>query len=494
MSDDSRDGTTSDVGGDPGGGRRAPGSRAEPQPPAAPTPATESPAGTGRGLGSRFRRLFVGSIVSNLGDGMAIIAYPWLASAITRNPILIALVAVAQRLPWLVFTLPAGVITDRVDRRRAMIAMDLVRGTVTVAVAVGVLGRQGVLPGPDELDGVDGTRTGLYALVLVATLLLGFAEVLRDNANQTILPDIVSADQLERANGRMWSAEAVANQFAGPPLGSILLLVAFSLPFFVDAATFFIAAAMVALVSGSFRAEPDPDATPASFRDELGEGVRWLMGHSLLRPMAIMLGLMNAAAMIHGATFVLFAQEVMHVGPLLFAVIGFGGAIGAVVGGQVAPRISERLGSGAALAVAVGGLTVVPFLIGIVAWWPVVAVLFGIESLFVLLWNVITVSLRQTIIPARLLGRVNSVYRFFGWGMIPIGAGVGGALVWIIERSADRDVALRSTWFAAAAIFSVIFVWCRISLTTSRIEAARAAASDATPEAAPEAAPAPASE
>ncbi len=430
-----------------------------------------------RPLGSKFRRLFLGSIVSNLGDGMALVAYPWLASAITRNPFLIALIAAAQRLPWLVFTLPAGVITDRVDRRKAMVTMDVLRGVITLVVAFGVLGQQGVLPGPDEVDQVTGTKTGLYVLVLLATLFLGFAEVLRDNANQTIVPDIVDADQLERANGRMWGAEAVTNQFAGPPLGSILLLAAFSLPFFVDAATFFLAAAMVGLISGSFQAERADDEPKQSFREELREGVRWLMGHSLLRPMAIMLGLMNMAAMIHGAVFVLFAQEVLEIGPLLFALIGFGGAIGALVGGNLAPRVSERLGSGTSLAIAVGGMSITPFLIGLIAWWPVVFVLFAIESLFIILWNVITVSLRQTIIPSRLLGRVNSVYRFFAWGMIPIGAAISGVLVWVVEQTVDRDVALRSTWFATAAIMGAMFVWCRVALTTDKIEAARAAGS-----------------
>jgi hypothetical protein len=76
-------------------------------------------------LGANFYKLFTGTVVSNLGDGIGTVAYPWLASAITRNPILVALVAVAQRLPWLLFTLPAGVITDRVDRRKAMVSMDI---------------------------------------------------------------------------------------------------------------------------------------------------------------------------------------------------------------------------------------------------------------------------------------------------------------------------------------------------------------------------------
>ena len=427
-------------------------------------------------LGASYYKLFTGTVVSNLGDGMATVAYPWLASAITRNPILVALVAVAQRLPWLLFTLPAGVITDRVDRRRAMMSMDVLRGGLTLVVAFAVLGSQDTLPGPDQLEAVTGTETGLFLLVLAATLLLGMAEVLRDNSNQTILPDIVEPHQLERANGRIWSIEAVTNTFAGPPLGSILLLVAFSLPFFVDAGTFFIAAAMVFLIPGKFRASREERAPQQSFRQDLGEGVRWLMGHSLLRPMAIILGLMNGAAMISGATIVLFAQDVLDIGPLLFTVLFFGGAIGGLFGGNLAPAISQRVGSGTSLAIALGGMAVGPLLIGLIPWWPLVIVIFGIEALLGMLWNVITVSLRQTIIPRPLLGRVNSVYRFFAWGMLPIGAAFGGTLVWLLERRFDRDLALRSTWFAQAIVYLGLFAFGRAKLTTDKIEAARAAA------------------
>ena len=356
-----------------------------------------------------------------------------------------------------------------------MIAMDLLRGCLTLGVAFAVLGSQDALPGPDELDMVTGTNTGLFLLVLAATLLLGMAEVLRDNSNQTIMPDIVEPHQLEKANGRIWSIENVTNTFAGPPLGSILLLVAFSLPFFVDAATFFLAAAMVLLIPGTFRAEPDDSAPKSTFRHELGEGVRWLMAHSLLRPMAIILGLLNGAAMVSGATLVLFAQEVLEIGPVLFTVLFFGAAIGGLLGGNLAPAISKRLGSGTTLAIALGGMAIGPVIIGLVPWWPLVIVVFGAEAFLGILWNVITVSLRQTIIPKRLLGRVNSVYRFFAWGMIPIGAALGGVIVWVLERQVDRDFALRATWFVQAAIIGGCFVFGRAKLTTEKMEAARTA-------------------
>jgi hypothetical protein len=120
-------------------------------------------------------------------------------------------------------------------------------------------------------------------------------------------------------------------------------------------------------------------------------------------------------------------------------------------------------------------MAITPIVIGLLTWWPVTLVMFGFEALLGILWNVITVSLRQTIIPPRLLGRVNSVYRFFAWGMMPIGAAIGGVLVFVVERIGDRELALRATYFATAAVYVGLFVFGRPKLTTEKIEAARAA-------------------
>ncbi len=434
-------------------------------------------------LGGSYRKLYLSTAVSNIGDGMSTIAYPWLATAITRNPLLIALVAAAQRLPWLAFTLPAGVITDRVDRRRAMVWMDTARGALTAIVALTVLSAQGTLPAPDEVEDIIGTRVGLYLVLLLATLLLGCAEVMRDNCGQTLMPSIVDHQNLEKANGRLWSIESVANTFIGPPLGSLLLLVAFSVPFFIDAATFFAAAGLVALIPGTFRAqhpervlgEPVP-----SWRDDLREGMRWLYHHRLLWSMAVILGLMNLASMVSGSMFVLFAQDVLNITPLTFALMGFGFAIGAVVGGYVAPWMSKKLGSGTCLAVTLGSSAIVNFSVGLSSWWPLTALLFAVGTLFASSWNVITVSLRQSIIPPHLLGRVNSVYRFFGWGMMPIGAVLGGVVVTIARTFTGRENSLRAVWFVDGLIYAVLFVVGRRLLTTERLEAARAAGVSAT--------------
>ena len=149
--------------------------------------------------------------------------------------------------------------------------------------------------------------------------------------------------------------------------------------------------------------------------------------------MAIILGLFNAAASITFSVYVLFAQEVLGASTAEFALIMMAGAAGAIVGGWTASWLSKRLGSGPSLAVALAGSAVIEVIIGLMSNVPVVAAMNLLAGVFALLWNVITVSLRQSIIPDRLLGRVNSVYRFLAWGMVPIGALTGGLVVIVTE-------------------------------------------------------------
>jgi len=425
-------------------------------------------------LGRNYRRLFAASTVSNLGDGIGLVAYPWLASAVTRNPVLIALVAVAQRLPWLLFTLPAGVITDRVDRRRIMMTANGARAVVTSLVALAVLWRGGELPGPDELDDVISTEWVLYGCVLVATMLLGVGEVLYDNSAQTFMPGIVSNDHLEKANGRLWASETAANQFLGPPLGSLMLAAGFALPFVVDAGSFALSAALIMTIAAT-----PPVATAVArqpWKTELREGVRWLWHHELLRPMAVILGLLNGLGAVTFAVFVLFAQDILDTSTTEFAALTMAGAIGGILAGWTASMVSKRLGSGPSLWLTLVGGAATSAVIGLVSNVPTVAAMFAIYSFLAVLWNVITVSLRQSIIPDHLLGRVNSVYRFFAWGMIPIGSLAGGLIVAITDAVAGRELALRMPWFIAAGGQLAVFVYAAPRLTTGRMDSARAAA------------------
>jgi MFS family permease len=433
-------------------------------------------------LGRNYWKLWTASVISNFGDGVSFIAYPWLASAVTRDPVQIALVAVATRLPWLIFTLPAGVITDRVDRRRLVAWMDVIRFLLTLGVALLVLSVQDQLATPEAI--ASGTAappessTLLLVMIYAASLLLGAAEVLRDNSAQTLMPAIVVEENLERANGRLWGAEQVMNSFVGPPLGGFLLAIAFSLPFFVDAGTFAVAAALVFMISGQFRAKKSPAQSEVrtSFKEEMKEGVRWLWRHPLFRPMAISLGVLNAMDSLAFATFVLFAQEILGLDAAGFGVLLTAGAAGAVIGSFIAAWVSRKIGQGPSLFVTLGGGTITLLVIGLTSSSLVLWTMVALMTMTSVLWNVITVSLRQALIPDHLLGRVNSVYRFFGWGMMPIGAVLGGLIVVLAEPLVGREWALRVPFIFAALVHLALFLYAVPNLNTGRIEEARAMA------------------
>lgn len=429
-------------------------------------------------LGKNYWRLWFAHGVSNLGDGVSQVAYPWLASAVTRSPLLIASVAVASRLPWLVFTLPAGVITDRFDRRKIIIAMDITRAALALLVAVAVTFEVDNLPALNTVgSGIDlATNWFLYTVLVVTALLFGCAEVLRDNSAQTLMPDVVEADQLESANGKLWSLEFITNSFIGPPLGSFLIGLLVFLPFYFDAATFFVSAALIATLATTARPVKVIDEKKSlNFKAEIKEGFAWLWKHDLLRPMAIILGSLNALGAITAATFILFAQEILNTSVFIFAILGTAGAVGGTIGGVLGPKISAKLGSGPSLYLTLLSTPVISLIIGLNTSWQVFWVLSAVGTCFAVLWNVITVSLRQSIIPSHLLGRVNSVYRFFAWGSLPIGTLIGGALVDLVELGADRQFALRLPYFLVAVAGLLLFFFAAPRLTTEKIEAARAA-------------------
>ena len=381
-----------------------------------------------------------------------------------------------SRLPWLVFTLPAGVITDRFDRKKIIVSMNLSQGVLALILALTIFLERNSLPDLNSVADAANFETNysLYIALLLISLLFGFTEVLRDNAGQTFLPSVVEKEQLESANGKLWSAEYVMNSFIGPPIASFIFGIAVFLPFFIHSGTFFIAAALIGLISKI--AQPNSlqdEKKPINFKAEISEGFRWLWRHSLLRPMAIILGSLNLVGSLTAATFILFAQEILRTSVFEFAILGTAGAVGGVLGGIVGPKISKKFGSGPSLYATLIAMPLLGLVIGFTSNWVVVWAMIFLTTNFAVLWNVITVSLRQSIIPTELLGRVNSVYRFFAWGSMPIGTLIGGALVGLTEGVANREIALRAPYFAALLLGIIIFIFAAPRLTTEKIEAAR---------------------
>ena len=279
-------------------------------------------------LGANFHKALVASGFANLADGVLWVALPLLAVQLTRSPVLIAGVAIAARLPWLLAPV-AGALADRLDRRQSMVRVNLVRTVLLGGLALAVAADLATLP-----------------LLYAVAVLLGFAETLFDTSAQSLLPALVPRDDLTRANSRLFAVELVANTFVGPPLGGLLAALGLAVAFGVPAAAYLVGAACLALLVGSFRAVGAGPAGSTRLRDDVAEGARFVWHHPVLRPLAIMLGVQNMAFAAVFSVFVLFA---VAPGPMGLSEAGFGillatVGVGSLLGTWLAVPAERRLG------------------------------------------------------------------------------------------------------------------------------------------------------
>lgn len=404
-------------------------------------------------LGPRFRRFLVASGLTNLADGIALVAWTWIASQLTRDPLLIALVPVALKAPWFVFSLPAGIVVDRFDRRRLILWADLVR-----VLAYGAAGLVLWLTLPFDPPPLSGTsHPGIFVLISVSAIIVGAAEVLRDNAAQTILPALVDEPALERANGRLWSVEMVMNTFVGTALAGVVLGISLALPFAMNALAIALAIGLVLRVRGDFSADPGVVKGRGNWKAELKEGIVYLLGQPILRRLAILTGFFNFAFEAMMVTLVLIVQERLDLGPLALSAIMASGAVGGVAAGLVNDRIVMRIGRSRALQWSMLGAVIFPLTVlgaGPGGLWLICLGFFASEFGGII-WNTVSVSYRQRHIPQRLLGRVNSAYRLFAIGMAPLGMLVAGLATKAVTGWAGRDVALSTPFLMALGIFVV---------------------------------------
>jgi len=426
-------------------------------------------------LPSSYTKLFVASAFSNLGTGVSMVAYPWIASSLTRSPLLLSLIGLMASLPWLIVSLPGGVLIDRFPRRKIIVLTDVFRGFVTVAVAVVIWANQNsihVVKSVTNLTVVN-THVLLYCVMLVATFLLESAAVIGNSASQTFIPMIVDKEELERANGRLWTAESLTSSFMGPPLASLLLGLSVFAPLAFDGASFFFSAGLIGAISRIMIKPQAKSEKAPNFRAELKEGLTWLWRHDFLRPLAMILGSLNFVGAIYNAVFILFAQEDLHTTVFTFGLLMTGVALGGTLGGLLSAKIIKKCGRSLILTLTILGMPVTFIATAFSTRWEIVWFFSGLEMFFAILWNVVTVSMRQEIIPDHLLGRVNSAYRFFALGTQPIGALVGGLTVTFCSHVLSRGTALRSPMIVAAALGLVLATYALPHLTTAKIDAAR---------------------
>ena len=368
-------------------------------------------------MSGRFAKLWTASTLSALGTGLTVVAAPLYVSARTSNALIVAATTGVAMLPWLLFALPAGVLVDRVDRRRLMVAVDWARAAAMGVLAVAIL-------------------AGWSSIVLLdlVLFLINTGETAFEPAAQSMVPAVVSRDQLERANGWLVGGLTLSRYMIAGPLGGFMFVVAASIPFFANAGTYAASAILIGLVSGTYRvarpgpASPDAPGGPRGVRAEVAEGLRWLLRQRMLRTMAILIGLLNITLAAATAVLVLLARERLHVGSVgygsLFTCMAVGSLLGSAVGDRVIRRVTAtwtiRIG------LIVEALTHLTLALATNVY--VVGVVLAAFGIHAALWTIVGTSLRQRLTPAHMLGRVSSANLFISAGGEVAGALLGGAL------------------------------------------------------------------
>ena len=359
-------------------------------------------------LGRSFRFLFAGITINNAGDGVLISAGPLLVASLTQDPFLVSLALFLERLPTILFGIHGGVAADRFDRRRMVVAADLVRAALLAGVFVAVV-----------------TGVATIWLVLVALFAMGTAEVLADSASSTILPSIVARADLGTANARASGAMLLTNQLLMPPIGAFLFAVDRSIPYATDAICFVAGAILISRVVTPVR---EPRAERTSVRDDLVEGLRWLMGHPPMRTLTLTILAFNVTFGAAWAVLVLYAQQRLGMDAVGFGLITSAIAIGGIVGTVSYGWLERHFHLGDIMRVGLLIETLTHLVLALTTS-PIVALgmlaVFGAHGF---VWGTTSTVVRQRSVPDDVLGRVGGVYRVAIQGGIVIGTPIGGVI------------------------------------------------------------------
>ncbi len=397
----------------------------------------------GERMGREFAKLWFAGAASGVGDGIALTAAPLLALSLTRDPRLIAGVTTALTLPYLLFSLPAGVLIDRVDRRRAMARVDAFRAILLGGFTV-----------------LTATHLVNLAALYACFFLIGTCETFFRNSSQTLVPQVVGREELAMANGRMMGAEIVMNEFVGPMTGGLFFSLAAAVPFGIDAASFAVSSTLLTRLRPpealqSPRSGKPSDARPAvSPRTLLGElktGLRALWHHPILRSLALIAGMINIVSYGILAVFVVFAREELHVSKTGYGLLMAASAVGGLIAARLGPALMRVIGKEPAMLVAIAAQSVSYLVLFFISQPFLAAAMLALASFGLVQWNVISVYLRQTLVPSGLLGRVSGVYRFIAWGTLPLGAICGGFLA--------SAFGVRSVFSAGAIGLAAVFAY-----------------------------------
>jgi MFS family permease len=384
-------------------------------------------------LGRSFRWLLSASFVNNAGDGIAVTAGPLLVASMTRDPFLVSMALLSEYLPVLVFGVIGGVAADRFDRKRMVVAVNLGRALVLVALVATI---------------VSGSVN--IALVLLALFILGTAETFADSASSTLVPSLVAREDLGIANARMQGTFVLTNQLLLPPVGAFLFAVGPAIPFAANAAGFALGALLISRVVTDVRTiRPDRPGV----RSEMLEGIRWLIGHPPMRTLALTIFTFNVTFGAAWSVLVLYAGDRLGMNEVGFGLLTTAVAVGGLVGTFSYGRLERRFALGDIMRVGLlieTGTHLVLALTTSAAVALATLVIFGAHAS---VWGTTSTVVRQRAVPDELLGRVGAVYRVAIMGGLAIGAPIGGLLAQAFGITAPF-------WFAfAGSALLVAALW-----------------------------------
>ena len=374
-------------------------------------------------LGTPFRWLLASSWVSNIADGLQVAAGPLLVASETHDPLLVALAAVLQYLPFLLFGLFAGVVADRVDRRRLVAVADSCR-VVVVAVLVGT-----VLSGEVNI-----------AVVLGAMFLLGVGETFADTTTSTLLPMIVAKPHLGVANARLITGIVTFNQLAGPPVGALLFGLGRALPFLTQGVCMALSVLLVLRVRLPAHGRERSTAT-SSIRADILDGLRWVRAHAAVRTLILTIVTFNVTFGAAWSVLVLYSLERLHMGEIGFGLLTSALACGGLAGTLSFGWLERHISLGNIMR---GGLVIetLTHLVLAVNTLPAVALtVFFVFGAHAFIWGTISTTVRQRAVPTHMQGRVASIYLIGVTGGMVFGSVLGGVI-------AGRWGIVAPFWFA----------------------------------------------
>ena len=366
-------------------------------------------------LGHDFSRIWSASLITNLVDGVLRLAAPLLAVSLTEDPILIGALSALGLLPWLFFAIPIGALVDRVDRRKALVIGNSLRAVIALFIAFAV-----------SQDFIN------IWLLLISVFFFGICEVLVDTTSQAVLPQILDKSNYERGNSRLQISEVIVSQFAGAPLSGLLYAVSIALPFFFSTTGFILAGLLILLFpferAINVRKEGDAGQAKLGLKGDIKFALNYLYQDKQIFSIVVITTLLGFFYSLSNAIAPLFILKELNVSPALFGVVLAIQGIGALAGSIAAPMVSKYLGRGKALAINVFFASLLVIFIGLspnAYFFAAVSVLVGFT---ISVWNILLMSLYQSLIPPELYGRIHGARRTIVWGLMPIGALLGGVI------------------------------------------------------------------